>query len=135
MPPQNKDTNTRFFSIHLEGLSSTFNAQRNASGSPKYTKAVVCLETENRLYFLPKRKNGMKTAQVHTKQHTSYYKFPLYPKCSEKRNTTNIPFLETLILETKRTITANEVTTLHNIYTILSKGTLPMETIIWQRNP
>lgn len=76
------------------------------------TKALVYLETENSVYLLPQRKNGMKTAQVNTKQQITcfYYKFPLYSKCNEKRNTPNIPFLETIILEDKGTITANEVT-------------------------
>ena len=100
------------------------------------TKALVYLETENSVYLLPQRKNGMKTAQVNTKQQITcfYYKFPLYSKCNEKRNTPNIPFLETIILEDKGTIMANEVTILCNIRAILSKGTLPMEITVWQRN-
>lgn len=44
------------------------------------------------------------TSQYKTAFTCFYHKFLIYPKCNKERNATNIPFLETIILENKGTL-------------------------------
>lgn len=78
----------------------------------------------------------MKTAQHQTHNNLFLLQIStlLKNEVSNTTNTTNISFLETIILESKGIITINEVTIFCNIWAILSKGILPMEIIVWQRN-
>lgn len=85
---------------------------------------------------MPQGKNEMKTAQHQTHNNLFLLQIStlLKNEVSNTTNTTNISFLETIILESKGIITINEVTIFCNIWAILSKGILPMEIIVWQRN-
>lgn len=66
MLPQNKVPKTALF--YTRGDFPAFLMHKEMhQGSLPPIKAVVYLETENRLYPLSTRKNRMKTAQVNTK--------------------------------------------------------------------